>query len=455
MRRKVDAFLDNWYESRKTALMIYGARQIGKSYSIEKFIKGKTDNYCLIDFSKRPDALEIFESFKDKNDFYIKLSLFLENDNNKSIIFFDEIQELYIYREKKIMQNPTIYLNTVDLLTITKALVQDDLHRYIFSGSMLGVTLNSVTLNPMGYIDLHKMFPMDFMEFLWANKIDDKIINYLKNCFDNVEKVDNGIHNKINRLFYEYILVGGMPDAVKSYINSRNFNDVSLIQESIINYYRADITKYANNDDKLIISEIYNNLASEVNNINKRFIKTHLDINNIKNLDIIDKYLWLSNSGIAIPVYNVCDAKYPLKLSEERKTFKLFYGDVGLLSYELFGNIGRVKFLDGEIQVNFGANFENVIAEELNSHNFKNLYYFNSKKQGEVDFIIEKNTDIIPIEIKSGKSNSNNKYNHNALDNILNNNKDIKLAYVLSPENTQAEEKIIYYPTYMIMFIEK
>lgn len=453
MKRKIEINLNNWKENRDRALLIYGARQIGKSYSIENFIKANFENYLIIDFSKTPEAIELFESFKDRSDFYNRLAFYQVASN--CAIFFDEIQELYLYREKELLKNPNKYFKTIDLLTLTKDLVQDNKYRYIFSGSLLGVTLNTIHLNPTGYIDILTMYPMDFEEYLWAKGIGEDLINYLLQKYKNSLHVEDAIHNKMLNLFYDYILVGGMPEAVKSYLKDGLFNNVSLVQNSITHYYNSDILKYAPNEDKLIITEIYRMLSSEVNNINKRFTKNHLNLKNIKNLDLMDKYLWLTNSGIALPVYNVSSLEYPLKLNEERKVLKLFYGDVGMLSNELLGNEGRLQFLKNDGEINYGAPFENAVAQELTAHGFKELHYFNSKKTGEIDFIIEKGTNIIPIEIKSGKTNSQSKFDHKALDNELARSNHIAKALLFSKDNIFTDGIITNYPIYMIMFITK
>ena len=338
---------------------------------------------------------------------------------------------------------------------MSKALSQDGKYRCIFSGSLLGVTLNSVLFNPTGYMDMYQMMPMDFEEYLWANNVGEQAIKMIEDCFDKKVPVNEGVHNMMNKLFNEYVIIGGMPKAVKTYVETKNMYEVSMVQEGIINYYKADIIKYAPKDDRLLISEIYNSVSSELNDINKRVVRTHLDIKNIKNLDLTDKFLWLVDSGVALPVYNITEPKFPLKNSEDRKVLKMFDSDSGLLSYKLLGTIGRIKFLSGEIEVNFGANFENVVAQELYAHGLGELHYYNSKKKGEVNFVIDLFTTIIPIEVKSGKSGENKRFNHNALNNLMTTYENLDVAYVLSKDNLSIDGKIINLPIYMIMFIRK
>lgn len=455
MRRKIDAYLDNWKNKSKNCLIVYGARQVGKSYSIDEYIEKNFDNHIKIDFSKDYDAIGVFESFKGIGDLYNKLSLYGIKEGENSVIFFDEIQELYSYRDGKIDKDKNYYLGTTDLISLSKALAQDGKYRCIFSGSLLGVTLNSVLFNPTGYMDMYQMMPMDFEEYLWANNVGEQAIKMIEDCFDKKVPVNEGVHNMMNKLFNEYVIIGGMPKAVKTYVETKNMYEVSMVQEGIINYYKADIIKYAPKDDRLLISEIYDSVSSELNDINKRFVRTHLDIKNIKNLDLTDKFLWLVDSGVALPVYNITEPKFPLKNSEDRKVLKLFDSDSGLLSYKLLGTIGRIKFLSGEIEVNFGANFENVVAQELYAHGLGELHYYNSKKKGEVDFVIDLFTTIIPIEVKSGKSGENKRFNHNALNNLMTTYENLDMAYVLSKDNLSIDGKIINLPIYMIMFIRK
>ena len=444
MKRKMESIIKNWHESSNKALLLYGARQTGKTYVIEKYIESHFSNIVKIDFALQPSAVNYFTGLKDKNDFYMNISLFGDITKENTVVFLDEIQELYKGERKN---------NTIDIISLTKALSIDNKARYILSGSMLGVIINNIVFNPMGYLEKHRMFPMDFEEYLWANDISPMLIDNLKSLYENKKTVPDAIHEKMLSLFNEYMVVGGMPEIVKNFIENRDISKISELQTSRSNDYKADIIKYAPKAERLLILESYSLVASELNSKNKRFIKTHIDYSNIKNIEMLDKYLWLKDSGIAIPVYNVSEPISPLKITEQRKTLKLFNADIGLLNNELLNIRQKVDFINGDNELNFGAQFENVVAMELNSHGFDELHYYNSKKQGEVDFIIEYKNNAIPIEIKSGKTNELGLFNHNALDNIMN-----KYEYdnvlIFSNENTKVENDITYFPIYMIMFIE-
>ena len=258
--------------------------------------------------------------------------------------------------------------------------------------------------------------------------------------------------------FHEYVLIGGMPQAVTSFINNKNVFLVSNIQSQIINQYTIDITKYIDEEvRRLRIREIYNAIPSELNSKNKRFIASHvITKSELNKLNLIDEYLWLTNAGIAILVFNVSEPLLPLQLSVDRKTMKLFMSDIGLLDTLLLSTGIRINLLNGEKVINYGAPYENVCAQELLAHGFKEkLFYYNSKKHGEVDFIIEYNNEVLPIEIKSGKPNDMNIYNHMALNNIIKM-YNVKEAYVFAETNYVKEnDKIHQFPIYMISFISR
>ncbi len=445
MKRKMEENIKRWHESSNKALLLYGARQTGKTYIIEKYIKDNFTNIIKIDFAQQPSAIPYFTGLKDKEDFYMSISLFGDITKDNTVVFLDEVQELYKNERKE---------NTIDIISIMKSLAIDNKARYILSGSMLGVVINNILFNPMGYLEIFRMFPMDFEEYLLAKGISPFLIDNLRILYENKKEVPNEIHNKMISLFNEYIIVGGMPEVVKKFIETNDINQISSIQASITNFYKSDIIKYAPKSERLLILEAYSLLAAELNSKNKRFIKTHINYDNIKNIEMLEKYLWLKDSGIAIPVYNVTEPISPLKITEQRKTLKLFNSDIGLLNNELLSVNQKYDFINGDNKINFGAQYENVVAVELNSHGFEELHYYNSKKQGEVDFIIENRGATFPVEIKSGKTNDLGYFNHNALSNIIS-----KYEYgdilILSNENYKKEGKITYLPIYMIMFIEK
>ena len=249
-------------------------------------------------------------------------------------------------------------------------------------------------------------------------------------------------------LFRLYLVVGGMPAAVSKYLETNNLQEVVAVQREIIRLYKWDISQY-DYKNKLKIEEIFDLIPSELNAKNKRFILKSLN-RNAKFAYYEDSFLWLKNARVALPVYNVEEPKVPLLLAKSRNLFKLFQSDVGLLAAQYSDGI-QLKIIMGQSDINFGAIYENAVAQELAAHDF-NLYYFNSKKQGELDFVVEKDGMILPIEVKSGKDYAV----HRALTNILENSEyNIKEALVLSNANIKQVGKILYAPIYMVMLLEK
>ena len=459
LKRKIDDYLNNWKSQRNTALLIKGARQVGKTYSIKKFIKSYFNHCIIIDFAVRTDLIDAFAQIKNYEQLLIRLST-IDGANlvpKETVIFFDEIQLVYKRRED-LARNNHLDPNSQDLITALKPLVIDGNYRCILSGSLLGVTLNNIVLNPTGYLDIKQMFPLDFEEYLWAKNVGLDSITYLKNCFTNKQAVDEEIHKIILSHFHEYVLIGGMPQAVSEFVDKKNVYLVEQTQRQIIEQYTLDITKYIDDElKKLRVREVYNAIPSELNSKNKRFMASHVFTRSeLNRLNLIDEYLWLTNAGLAIPVFNVSEPVLPLQLSVDRKTMKLFLNDIGLLDTMLLSTGVRNKILNEEKEINYGAPYENVCAQELLAHGYgENLYYYNSKKHGEVDFIVEYQNEVLPIEIKSGKTNEMNLYNHKALNNIVSL-YDTPQAFVFGETNYVKEtDRIHQFPIYMISFVNR
>ena len=457
LNRKIEKYFDAWLKQRNTALLIKGARQVGKTYSINKFIDSNFKHKIVIDFAQRMDLVDAFAQIKNYEQVLIRLSA-IDGPNlvpKETVIFFDEIQVLYKRREELAKKN-MLDETSQDLITAIKPLVIEGSYRYILSGSLLGVTLNNVVLNPTGYLDIKQMYPLDFEEYLLAKRVGENVIDYLRKCFLEKESVDEEIHKIILNHFKEYVLIGGMPQAVSDFINTKNVFTVEQTQTQIIDQYTIDIKKYIDEEvKKLRVREIYKAIPSELNSKNKRFMSSHiLTKSELNRLNLIDEYLWLTNAGIAIPVFNVSAIESPLAISVERKTLKLFINDIGLLDTMLLATGIRERILNNDKVINYGAPYENVCAQELLAHGFnEKLYYYNSKKHGEIDFVIEYNNEVLPIEIKSGKADEANVYNHSALNNALRI-YDIKEAYVFGETNYFKEnDRIHQFPIYMISFI--
>lgn len=432
INRSIDTYIRDFYETTRQCLLLTGARQIGKTYSIRKFGKENFRNFVEVNFIETPAAIEIFRDVQSVEDIITRLSAFVSVPlvPKETFIFFDEVQKC------------------PECVTQMKFLVDDGRFRYAMSGSLLGVDLKGLRSVPVGYVNIKEMFPLDFEEFILALGVSSGLIDKLKTCYENKTPVDSVVHERLMRLLYLYIVVGGMPAAVSKYIETNNIQDVVLIQQSILNLYHWDISQY-DPDKKLYIDEIFDLIPSELDAKNKRFILKSLN-ENFKFSRYKDSFLWLKEAGVALPTYNVQAPTLPLKLNELRNLFKLFSNDVGLLCCQYANGI-QLKMLSGECNLNYGAIFENLIAQELTVHGY-DLYYYNSKKFGELDFVVEHSGHILPIEVKSGKDYTK----HNALNNVLSNPEfGLSEAIVLCNDNIRQDGIVTYLPIYMSMFIKR
>ncbi len=435
--RKADGLIRNFILHDKRALLVTGARQVGKTFAIRKAAKDCYENVVEINFVEQPDAIDLFSDQKGARDLLLRLSAFTRKTlvPGKTLIFFDEVQECK------------------EMVTAVKFLVDEGSYQYVMSGSLLGVELDDLRSVPVGYMDEVEMFPLDLLEFFEAIGIGTDVIGHLRNCFENKTPVDDFIHKRMLEAVCLYLIVGGMPAAVQKYLDTNNLLKVYEEQRGIIRTYKRDITKY-DPDHKLQIEEIYDLIPSELNSKNKRFILKELNVK-ARFSKYEDSFVWLSNAGVAIPTYNIEEPGLPLLLNKQRNLFKLFLNDVGLLAAMYGGNI-QTRLLGKDSNINFGAVFENLVAQELYAHGFAkemhSLYYFNSKKQGELDFVVEYDGNVLPIEVKSGKDYER----HNALNNVMGNKDyDIPSAYVFCQENVFVKGKNTYYPIYMITFFKQ
>ena len=433
LERKISRYIEHFYEVNKGALLLSGARQIGKTYSVRRFAEKKFNSFIEINFVDNPDAVGIFSNAKNSSDILLRLSAFVNQPLIKgdTLIFFDEVQLC------------------PEIVTAIKFLVDDGRYRYIMSGSLLGVELNNLRSVPVGYMEVKEMYPLDLEEFMWAVGVNEDVIASLKKSWEEKKHVDDFVHKKMMDVFRLYLIVGGMPAAVMSYKENNNLQDVMASQREIISLYKKDISQY---DEKrsLKIKEVFDLIPSELNSKSKRFFIK--DINTKARAEMYEnEFLWLKNAGVAIPVFNVDEPKLPLKLASSRNLFKLFSNDVGLLACQYSDGI-QLKILTGDDAINHGSVYENVVAQELLAHGFDELYYYNSKKMGELDFILEYDGNVFPVEVKSGKDYSR----HRALNNILTCPEyDIPQAVVLCNNNFEVKDNVIYVPIYMMMFLQK
>ncbi len=430
VNRKINKYLVDFFEKSKTALLLTGARQVGKTFSIRQFGLSHYECFLELNFAENPSAAEAVAKSTNANDLLMRLSL-LSNKlllPGKTLIFFDEVQEC------------------PEIITAIKFLVEDGRFHYILSGSLLGVDLGDIRSLPVGYMTIKEMFPLDFEEFIKALGVSDEIIDSLEYCWKEKHPIDGFVHSRMMQIFRLYLIVGGMPQAVQTYLDSNDLQEVMAIQDSIVEMYKRDISKY-DPSRKLYIEELFELIAPELNSKNKRFVLKSLN-KHAKFSRLENSFLWLKDAGVALPVYNVEEPKTPLILSRSRNLFKLFLADVGLLAKQYANGI-QLSIINGDDHINYGAIFENFVAQELHAHGFP-LFYFNSKKQGEIDFLIENDGVVVPIEVKSGKDYER----HRALRNVISNQDyNIDQGIVLCNANVSNNNGICYMPIYMIMFM--
>lgn len=436
LKRKIDCELRDFLKKDKRSLLVTGARQVGKTFSIRRAAKDCFEHVIEINFIEQPSTVELFNGVTEAKELLLRISAFTRKQlvPGKTLIFFDEVQECK------------------EIVTAIKFLVDEGSYNYVMSGSLLGVELKDIRSIPVGYMSEKEMYPLDLEEFAEAIGISQEVIAHLRECYEERKPVDDFIHERMMEMIRLYLIVGGMPAAVQKYLDTNNLRRVLDEQRDIIKTYKRDITKY-DPEHKLQIEEIYNLIPPELNAKNKRFILKELN-QKARFSRYESGILWLKDAGVALPTYNIEEPRLSLLLNKQRNLFKLFLNDVGLLAAAYGGNI-QMRILSKESNINYGAIYENLVAQELYAHGFPidhDLFYFNSKKQGELDFVVEYEGDVLPIEVKSGKDYDR----HRALANVMQNEEyNIPQAIVLCQDNVHTNEKVVYLPIYMTMFLQQ
>lgn len=439
--RKVSADIEAFLRSgNDKILVVEGARQIGKSYTIREVGKRVYKNFVEINFVLDDETDGIFRHIHSLDEFYLALSMVAGGKlgtKADTLIFLDEVQHYPQY------------------LTMLKFLREDKRYSYIASGSMLGIALRQTTSIPIGSIVRKQMHQLDFEEWLIAEGWGKEALDHVHDCYRRKSPLTEAQHNHLMSEFKRYLLVGGMPDVVNTYLATHNIVKVREVQESIRNLYKEDAAKYEQESSKkLLVRRIYDMIVSQMENKKKRIVAK--DIRDKKG----DRFEWfaeefeyLISSGIAHDVHAISNPKYPLSESVQKNLLKLYLNDVGILTGLLYGhNITPV--LQNELSINLGAVYESVVAQELKAHGYELFYYDNAKK-GEVDFLVNDSTHmmVLPIEVKSGKDYKS----HKALDRLLTNEEyHIHSGLVLGNEReVYTEGGITYMPIYFIMCIKR
>lgn len=436
--RKITRRIEDYFSTpSKRMMMIDGARQIGKSYIIRWVGEKMFANYIEINMEEDRVGDRLFADARTTNDFYVALSVVAGDrmkEKHNTLVFIDEIQA-YDH-----------------LLTLVKFLMKEDRFTYIASGSLLGITLKNTQSVPIGSLDIVHMYPMDFEEFLIANNVGDTALQAMKSNFIALQGLPDSLHNKMLDLFKKYLIVGGLPKAVETFVESRNILEIRSIQNEVHDLYEVDCTKYEEqHNTKLKIRRIYEMIPSTLENKKKRIVIKNIENKDWKRTnDYLDEFEYLISAGVALEVKAVSKPSYPLVENSAKNLLKLYLNDVGILSSIYYHN--NIRAILSDIRsINLGTIYETVVAQELKAHGY-NLYYYDNKKNGEVDFLIDDTDNLsnIPLEIKSGKDYSV----HSALTKFISNEDyNIKRAFVLSNEQSvYTKDGIIYIPIYYIMF---
>ena len=384
-----------------------------------------------INFLEDRQARLIFAENLDADTLIMNISAYtrIPMKPGKTLVFLDEIQACPEAR------------------TAIKFLVEDGRFDYIESGSLLGVRYKKVPSYPVGFEEIYHMYPMDLEEFLWANGVEDSIIDMLFRCFQNETPVSESVHQTLCKLFYTYIVVGGMPAAVRTFTDTHDIARVMEIQREILELYRLDISQYAEGNDRIKIQAIFDSIPSQLNEKNRRFILSAIDPNG-RQMRYADSFNWLSDAGVALPCYNVEEPQPPLRLNEKHNLFKLFMGDTGLLCAACMENI-QFSILNGDLEINMGSILENMTAQQIVANGF-HLNYYDNKKMGELDFVIQNGMRVDLLEVKSG----NNYRSHPAISKVLSVDAwKFGKSYVLCKGNVEKDGAITYLPWYMMMFL--
>ena len=387
LERKFTQFLEHFLmEETNKILLVNGARQIGKSYLIRYVGKRLFPHFVEINLKEDKEGDQVFADVHTTRDLYMRLSNYYSEplgDKMDTLVFLDEIQSY------------------PHLMTMLKFLNQESRYRFIASGSQLGVALSQTPSVPLGSVTIEQMYPLDFEEFLWATGISKEWIENIRDFFIHEKPLDERTHHLLLKRFQYYLLVGGLPEAINQYLADRNMARVRQTHRDIHNLYRIDASQY-DKEHKLKIRNIYDLIPSNLENKKKRIVYKNIEGKKGKTFsDYADEFEYLTNSGVALEVTAISNPRFPLVESEQKRLVKLYLNDVGLLTHLLYGlNVNAV--LQDIKSINLGTVYESVIAQELSAHGFK-LYYYDNKKKGEVDFLIDDQEGLkaLPLEMSN------------------------------------------------------
>lgn len=434
-KRKAFSDILSWSAtSPHTALLVRGARQIGKSTLIRHLGETEYDVFVEVNLYRDSAAKDALASSRDAQELISRISLLSPTPlvPGKTLIFIDEVQE------------------SPDLITMAKFLVEDGRFRYAFSGSMLGTELKKIRSYPVGFVTELVMQPMDFEEFAWAVGVSDESLDTVRRACGALSPIPDYLHEAFLSYLRTYVVVGGMPGAVQTFLDARG--DLAAVRDfqfQLVASYQHDITKYAGSR-ALNVEAIFDQLPLQLDNRTRRFVLNSID-DDARYEAYRKDFVWLTSAGVAYKCDQVSDPKSPLKATERPGVFKLYESDTGMLISRYPQSLARAVFYD-ERKVNQGAIFENAVAQQLSAMGFS-LYYYMNRKRGEVDFLIEgKAGEVVPIEVKSGTSARA----HASLTKLLENEEyRIPRGIVLSRLNIEVRGKVVYLPWYALFCLDE
>ena len=437
MERTAYKNLLEWKSKRPNlakAFMLKGPRQSGKTWLIRKFGKENYKSVVEINFHTDPASRDIFSGSLSPDDIIMNISaqqLDAEFIPGNTLLFLDEIQEC-----------DRAY-------AALKPLAQDKRFDTIASGSLLGLGYKvSSASYPVGYVQEHILRPLSFLEFIKALGIQQNVVDHLRQCMESKKEVNRSIHERLLSLWRTYVVVGGMPDAARTFIETRTLGPVVEIQKTLHHDYELDVMKYANKNGVAKIKAIYDKIPLTLASGSRRFMLSEID-KNARYERYESGFAWLFDSGTVLPCLNVTEPVIPFEVNRERTLQKLFLSDVGMLCAQTLGG-SQFELLSGQGNINPGYIWESAIAQELTAAGHEKLFYFDKKSVGEVDFLVCDGSGAVPIEVKSGKDWKR----HKALDRLLATRTwQIGKAYVLSQGNVESDGPVTNLPWYMSMFL--
>ena len=431
LQRNIIQQLASWkYQESHRALLLNGARQVGKTTAVRLFAEKNYRYFVEINFLKQPAAKSAFDSALDTRSVVLGLSAmgfgpFVEGE---TLVFLDEIQECPKAR------------------TAIKFLVEEGKYDYIESGSLLGINYKDIPSYPVGFEEEIQVYPLDFEEFLWAKGIGGDVIDLLRECYREERPVPTVIHEQVFRCWREHLIVGGMPRVVQTFVSQNDFGQVVKTQRSIMTTYRADIAKYAERE-KVVVRQILDAIPAELGKQDKRFVLANLE-KGASRRKYENPTQWLVDAGLAYYSFNTKAFELPFEAFENRSLYKLYLVDTGLMSSMLLKNM-QLQVMNGNIGVNEGALVENQVAVVLASKGIP-LHYYDRKSRQELDFVYPENGKVNIVEVKSG----NDYRRHSSLDAATQNfSERIGRSIVLGPCNVEHSGSITYLPLYMAMFL--